>query len=179
MFYSGKPVNVDQILQTLNRHGVDYLLIGGMNFLLRHKPVLTYDVDVWVRDSAPNLHRLNRALIELGAEWGPTEKDWKRVPSNSAWLRRQGAFCLTTPQGALDVFREVRGLDGRYSECKARARRERTETSIPYLGLSDRHMLECQLALPESEQNGERIKHLRRALAKRRGQRHTTRRAKD
>ena len=39
-------MNVDHILETLNGHQVVYLLIGGMNFLLRHTPVLTYDVDV-------------------------------------------------------------------------------------------------------------------------------------
>ena len=40
--------NIDHILATLGRHQVDYLLIGGVNFLLRHAPVLTYDVDVWI-----------------------------------------------------------------------------------------------------------------------------------
>jgi hypothetical protein len=37
-------MNVDEILRTLNQEHVDYLLIGGMNFLLRHLPELTYDV---------------------------------------------------------------------------------------------------------------------------------------
>lgn len=41
-------MNVDQILDTLNRHQVRYLLIGGMIFLLRHSGALTYDVDVWI-----------------------------------------------------------------------------------------------------------------------------------
>lgn len=39
-------MNVDGILRGLNDHGVEYILIGGMNFLLRHRPVLTYDVDI-------------------------------------------------------------------------------------------------------------------------------------
>jgi hypothetical protein len=39
------PMNIDHILQTFNTCEVDYLLIGGMNFLLRHEPVLTYDID--------------------------------------------------------------------------------------------------------------------------------------
>ena len=41
-------MNVDRILETLNRQDVRYILIGRMNFLLRHTPVLTFDVDVWV-----------------------------------------------------------------------------------------------------------------------------------
>jgi len=44
-------MNVDAILDSLNAQGVDYILIGGMNFLLRHVPELTFDVDIWVNDS--------------------------------------------------------------------------------------------------------------------------------
>jgi hypothetical protein len=40
-------MNIDRILETFNRRDVSYLLIGDMNFLLRHAPVLTYDVDLW------------------------------------------------------------------------------------------------------------------------------------
>jgi hypothetical protein len=55
-------MNVDEILQSLNSEQVDYLLIGGMNFLLRHEPELTFDVDIWVQDQPANLGRLNRAF---------------------------------------------------------------------------------------------------------------------
>ena len=47
--YSNR-VNVDAILTSLNDRRVEYLLIGGMNLLLRHRPVLTLDVDVWIHD---------------------------------------------------------------------------------------------------------------------------------
>ncbi|HMP89874.1 MAG TPA: hypothetical protein PJ991_06720 [Kiritimatiellia bacterium] len=47
-------INVDRILDTLNRREVEYILIGGMNFLLRHKPVLTFDVDIWINDNESN-----------------------------------------------------------------------------------------------------------------------------
>ena len=38
-------MNVDAMLRVLNEEQVDYLLIGGMNFLIRHLPELTFDVD--------------------------------------------------------------------------------------------------------------------------------------
>lgn len=60
-------MNVDAILDSLNAQGVDYILIGGMNFLLRHVPELTFDVDIWVNDSGQNLQKLNNALHILGA----------------------------------------------------------------------------------------------------------------
>jgi hypothetical protein len=137
-------MNVDEILRALNDEQVDYLLIGGMNFLLRHEPELTYDVDVWVRDDATNLERVNRALRALAAEWGATDRDWRGVPDDWHWLRGQACFCVTTKHGALDVFRDVRGLEGRFAECGTAAVPSKTAQRVPYLGLADEHLLACQ-----------------------------------
>jgi hypothetical protein len=162
-------MNVDQILSALNAEGVDYLLIGGMNFLLRHLPELTVDVDIWVRDDAENLARLNRALQRLGAEWGPSESRWAAVPDDSAWLRTQGVFCLTTAHGALDVFREVRGLENVYGACRDRSIASRTATGVAFQALSDEDMLACQEALPPDEQKARRMQVLRDAIQQRKG----------
>lgn len=72
-------MNVDGILRVFLDCGVDYLLIGGMNFLLRHEPVLTYDIDLWIRDTAENLARCDAALRTLEAAWGATEQDWRPI----------------------------------------------------------------------------------------------------
>ena len=157
-------MNVDEILSALNKERTDYILIGGMNFLIRHLPELTFDVDVWVNHSEENLIKLNKALCALGAAWGPTEKEWQTVGEDWRWLQRQNVFCLTTRHGAVDVFLEVRGLEGRYAECRRAASEWRTNASVPFASLSDEHMLACQEALPLSEQRPGRVKVLREAL---------------
>jgi len=157
-------MNIDGILETLHRHEVAGILIGGVNFLLRHQPVLTYDVDVWIEDTPENLRRCEEALAELDAAWGRTEKDWAPVASKSAgWLSRQGVFCLTTPHGAIDIFRSVEGL-APWAECRARAVADKTSAGTPYVGLSDQDMLACQLALPETQRKQDRIRVLQDAL---------------
>jgi hypothetical protein len=168
LFQSRKTVrrrmDIDHILEVLHAEQVEYLLIGGVNFLLRHEPEMTFDVDIWVNDHDENLARLNRALRRLGAEWGPTEQQWAPVPEDPQWLRRQPLFCLTTRCGALDVFREVKGLEGEYDRARAAAVETRTSTGIPYAGLSDRDMLRCQEALPLAERKPRRMEALRRAI---------------
>jgi hypothetical protein len=157
-------MNVDEILATLNRHEVAYLLIGGMNFLLRHSPVLTYDLDVWIEDSPENLSRCEAALAELQAEWGADELHWSpisRLPSG--WLERQSVFCLTSPAGPIDVFRAVTGLDS-WAACKTRATRTATAGGNSYWSLSDADMLQCQMALPPGQRNEPRIEFLRNLL---------------
>jgi hypothetical protein len=148
----------------LNEQQVRYLLIGGMNFLLRHKPELTYDVDIWVADDEENRTRTNRALREMAAEWGRTDNDWDLVPEDASWLSRQGVYCLTSKFGAIDIFREVRGLEGKFEECFSRAIPEETGSGVRYHGLADIDMLRCQEVLPEGQQKRSRVEVLRAAV---------------
>jgi hypothetical protein len=157
-------VNVDRVLQALNDQGVRYLLIGGMNFLLRHRPVLTFDVDVWVAPEAGNLLCTERALADLDAEWGATDESWQPVRNRTpGWLGGQSVYCVTSPHGAIDIFLAVSGLDD-WPACWTRAPDERTASGVAYRGLSDRDMLTCQEALEEDERKPERIRALREAL---------------
>jgi hypothetical protein len=157
-------MDVDHILNAFNQCQVEYILIGGMNFLLRHLPVITFDVDLWVEDTQENLERCNRALALLDAEWGPTEDDWGPVAARPAgWLASQAVFCLTSPSGPIDVFRSVKGLPP-WRECEARADQRRTSSGVAFLSLSDQDMLACQMALPEGERKADRIRTLRQAL---------------
>ncbi len=156
-------MNVERILGTLNRNRVAYLVIGGVNFLLRHQPAVTFDVDVWIEDTETNRARCEKALAQLKAEWGPSDSDWKPVAKRGpGWLQRQGVFCLTSPQGAIDVFRQVKGLRDWRSSWR-RAARVRIG-AIAFRALSDRDMLRCQEALRPSERKLDRIRVLKRAL---------------
>ncbi|MGB1725525.1 MAG: hypothetical protein ACPHJZ_04340, partial [Limisphaerales bacterium] len=98
-------MNIDRVLQSLAKNEVDYLLIGGVNFLLRHAPEITYDIDVWIADNPKNLERTVTFLKSINAEWGATEDDWKPVPDTTTWLTLQPVFCLTSPIAAIDIFR--------------------------------------------------------------------------
>jgi hypothetical protein len=158
-------MNVDRILAAFNKHEVVYLLIGGVNFLLRHKPVLTFDVDFWVEDTEPNLRRCESALAELGAEWGPTEQDWGSVARRPAgWLSVQSVYCLNSPHGAIDIFRTVAGLPD-WRQCQSRAVSGKTTDGTVYQGISDADMLQCQLSLDPHIRKLDRIRDLQQALA--------------
>jgi len=157
-------VNIDHILRTINACAVEYLLIRGMNFLLRHEPVLTYDIDFWIRDTAVNRTRCDAALQQLDASWGLTEDSWRPVAEQAGWLDRQSVFCLTSPAGAIDIFRAVTGLPS-LEACRERAVVGQTAAGVEYCGLCDEDMLACQVALPEGQRRQTRIEALRRAIS--------------
>ena len=110
-FAYNRNMDIDFIFRAMNCQQVDYLLIGGMNYMLRHEPVLTFDVDLWIDDTPENRKRCDLALRDLRAEWGETEQRWAPVSNlPEDWLGRQTIFCLTSPHGAIDIFRHVLGL---------------------------------------------------------------------
>lgn len=153
-------MRIDAIFQTFQQQQVAYLLIGGVNFLLRHAPVLTYDVDLWIEDGPENCARCEIALAEIQAEWGPDDSSWTPVAQMPVgWLRRQAVFCLTSPVGAIDIFRAVTGLPD-WAACRARAIFARTAAGTAYWALADADMLRCQLALPPEQRNEARIQFL-------------------
>jgi hypothetical protein len=160
-------MNVDHILTTVNDCQVAYLLIGGMNFLLRHEPVLTFDGDLWIDDQPGNRRHCERALGVLEAEWGESDSDWGRVAERDAgWLDRQPVYCLNSPSGAIDIFRAVTGLPN-WAACRAHASLDTTAGGVAYWGLSDRDMLQCQLALETHCRKHHRIASLERILRER------------
>jgi hypothetical protein len=157
-------MNIDRILDTCNRHGVNYLLIGGMNFLLRHQGNMTYDLDLWIEDTDDNRLRTEQALSALDAEWGPTDTTWQPVAQMPAgWLSRQSLFSLLSPHGAIDIFRSVRGLPD-WQTCFQRAAREHFSPSIGYHAICDEDMLHSQLALDPGLQKPDRVRTLRQVL---------------
>ncbi len=157
-------MNQERIFECFNRHGVNYLLIGGMNMLLRHGGNLTSDVDLWIEDTDDNRLRCHQALVELDASWGKSDADWGPVAQkNTAWLKQQGVVCVLSPAGAIDIFRYIEGLSS-WSECSRRAVEAKTSKGVVCLALSDEDMLKCQTALPVQEQKQDRIRRLKQIL---------------
>jgi len=79
-------------------------------------------------------------------------------------LTRQWVFCLTSPVGAIDIFRGVTGLPS-WEACRERAVVGQTAALVEYRGLCDEDMIACQLALPEGQRRKTRIETLRRAIS--------------
>ena len=90
------------ILAGLNRHGVEYVLIGGFAAAIHGSPYVTSDVDVVPATDKENLERLSAALDALGAK--VRSPDGPLPFSHSAEsLRGLRVLNLTTESGDLDL----------------------------------------------------------------------------
>jgi hypothetical protein len=61
------PLDIDRLLTTLDRHQVDFLLVGGVAAIAYGATRPTADFDCLVRRTGDNLTRLAAAMRELNA----------------------------------------------------------------------------------------------------------------
>jgi hypothetical protein len=99
------------VLETLERHGVRFVMIGGMAGAAYGSPSVTMDLDVCHDRRKENLERLAAALQELGAQLRGVEDDVPFV-LDSATLRTGDHFTFTTRYGDVDCLGTPAGTTG-------------------------------------------------------------------
>lgn len=113
----------ERIFAVLERHGVAYVVIGGVAAVLQGSPLFTQDVDICPRRDHDNLERLAKALMELGARIRLEDSpDGLPFACDAEFLGRMSLLNLITPQGPLDVAFEPSGTSG-YEDLIKHARR--------------------------------------------------------
>jgi hypothetical protein len=101
------------ILKTLRRHGVDFVVVGGVCAVLHGAPLATFDLDAVHSREPHNLARLTAALEELEATYRiPGRRDKKPGLSH---LASAGHQLLMTRFGPLDLLGTV-GKGGDYDQ---------------------------------------------------------------
>jgi hypothetical protein len=93
-----------RIVETLNRHHVNYVLVGGYAAQLYGARRPTYDIDIAPSRALDNLQRLSKALRDLGAGIRVDGLD-EGLPfdSSAQSLRGLQMLNLRTPVGDLDL----------------------------------------------------------------------------
>jgi len=101
------------VLETLNRHGVRYVIIGGVAATLHGSPLRTGDTDVCPDVRSDNLDKLAAALRDLHARIR-TEGAEGGLPfaCDAAFLSRVALLNLETDAGDLDVSFTPAGTNG-------------------------------------------------------------------
>ncbi len=61
-----KP-DLKDVLRTLNKHHIAYLLVGGYAVMKYTEPFYTKDMDIWIEATPENARRTYAALVEFGA----------------------------------------------------------------------------------------------------------------
>lgn len=110
-------LDLRELLATLQRHEVEYTVIGGVAVQVHGHRRTTKDLDLIPDPDRANLERLAAALVELGAH----PRDLPGGPPTAEHLQAAPVVPpLTTDHGELHVLREVPGAPA-YADLRARA----------------------------------------------------------
>jgi hypothetical protein len=99
------------IIETLVRHGVRFIMIGGLGARLRGSPSITDDMDVCYARDEGNLEMLAEALRDLRAKLRGAPDD---VPFilDAKTLKAGDHFTFSTREGPLDCLGTPAGTSG-------------------------------------------------------------------
>ena len=113
----GPEFDPGQIFDTLVRHKVDFVVVGGLAGIAHGSAYNTEDVDVAYERSRGNLERLAAALRELGAtlRGAPTALPFQL---DAETLRAGMNFTFDTKFGSFDILGEPAGAP-RYETLRA------------------------------------------------------------
>lgn len=160
----GPPLRLAPLLQTLNRHGVDFVIVGGVAGLAHGSSYPTYDLDVAYGRDPANLERMAAALRDLGVTLRNAPPDLP-FRLDAATLAHGSNFTFESEYGNFDVLGHIAGIRS-YEDLRAGAKVEQIQSqlvrvaSIDHLismkraanRVKDRLMLEDYLVIADEEQ---------------------------
>jgi len=127
-----------EILRTLDRHGVRYVLIGGLAAVLHGASHVTTDVDIVPHEARANLERLAAALHELDARIRVTgEPEGVPFDVSPESLRRVRIWNLQTSAGDVDLTFEPSGTRGYDDLSRDALTMHVTGVDVPVASLAD------------------------------------------
>lgn len=94
-----------EVLRALSKHGVDFILVGGVAAAVQGAPIMTFDVDVLYATDASNLTRLLAAIEDLEGYYRVQPE--RRLKPQLSHLASAGHNLLATRFGPLDLLGSV------------------------------------------------------------------------
>lgn len=131
-----RPFDPIRALETLVRHRVRFVVIGGFAGRLRGSTTVTNDLDICYATDGRNLKALAAALTDLEASLRDAPDGLPFLP-NPETLARGDHFTFTTNAGNLDCLGTPAGSRG-FSDLIAGATRMKLEpVEVPVAALDD------------------------------------------
>lgn len=132
----GPSLEVRELLQTLDRHGVDFIVIGGIAGWAHGSSYPTYDLDIIYAREVSNLERLAAALAEIGVALRGAPADLPFTP-DARTLANGANFTFDTKWGSFDILADAAGMRD-YGAMRADARLDTIEgVAVRIVSLDD------------------------------------------
>ncbi len=114
-----RPPDLRALLRPLIRHGVDFILVGGMAGISHGSSYPSYDLDVVYARDPDNIVRLVDALRDIGVRLRGAPADLPFL-LDAKTIENGSNFTFVTPHGDFDILGHADGMPA-YDVLKAEA----------------------------------------------------------
>jgi len=121
----GKALELQPLLKALDRHGVDFVVVGGLAGIAHGSSYPTYDLDIAYSRERSNLRRLASALAEIGVTLRGAPSDLP-FQLDDQTLANGANFTFDTEFGSFDILGDIAGIKS-YEDLRREAKTERLE----------------------------------------------------
>ncbi len=117
-----------EFVELLNKHNVEYLIVGGYAVGIHGYPRYTGDLDVWINATVENARKMVRVLDDFGfASFDLTEADF---------IKSGNIIQMGYPPFRIDVLTAIDGVD--FESCyKNKMIVQHDEIALNVIGVSD------------------------------------------
>lgn len=91
-------------IRCLNKHYVEYMLVGGYAVILRGYSRSTGDMDIWVNRTESNFSQLQKSIAEFGLPLAA-------IPKEKFFSIDYDVFSFGRPPYAIEVMTALKGVD--------------------------------------------------------------------
>lgn len=116
----GPPLQLEKLLGALERHGVDYVVVGGVAGLAHGSSFPTFDLDIAYARDAANLDRLAAVLRDLGVKLRGAPADLP-FQVDAVTLANGANFTFETEFGDFDILAAIDGMSS-YEDLRRASR---------------------------------------------------------
>ena len=92
----------EDFVELLNKHNVDYMIVGGYALAFHGKPRHTGDLDIWINIAEDNARKMVLVIAEFGMASLGMEKD--------DFLQKGGITQIGYPPLRIDILNEIDGV---------------------------------------------------------------------
>lgn len=150
-----------RLLEHLARHGIDFVVVGGVAAALHGSDRSTFDLDVCPAQDAENLEALGAALIEIDARLRGIEEDLPFVPDGRS-LAGIEILTLSTSLGSLDVIVRPHGSPPYAALARRATRLEIGPAPVLVASMEDLIAMKRESDRPKDRDDVERLEALAR-----------------
>ncbi|MDB5231476.1 MAG: nucleotidyltransferase family protein [Chitinophagaceae bacterium] len=118
----------EEFIQLLNKHSIEYLVVGGYALAFHGRPRHTGDLDIWIKISEKNASKLIKVISEFGMSSLQISKE--------DFLKEGYMTQIGYPPLRIDILNSIDGV-GFDEAYKNRQVIEEAGLNILYIGLED------------------------------------------